>query len=141
MHLLEKLFLSLIAGTLSHTSLAESKAITGVFQGTGRACSGTLHIEAKSIKWNSAFSTCSSTRYAVLEKSQPAENQRTAFLLKKASNNCHYKVIEVERAEAYNWTITGYQTEEAFQKRNLPDWANSPLPERQTLSCLMIKGD
>lgn len=141
MHLLKKLSLCLIAGILSNTSAAESNSIIGVFQGTGRACSGSLHIGTKSIKWISAFSACSSTRYTILEKSQPTENERTAFLLKKTSNTCRYKVIEVERADGYNWNITGYQSEESFQNRNLPDWANSPLPERQTLSCLMIEAD
>lgn len=141
MHILKKLFLCLIAGALSNTSAAESKSITGVFQGTGRACSGSLHIGKKSIKWTSAFSTCNSSAYSVLETSRPPESEKTAFFLKKTGSKCRYKVIEVEHADGYNWNITGYQSEESFRKRNLRDWTNSPLPERQTLSCLMIEGD
>jgi hypothetical protein len=64
-----------------------------------------------------------------------------AYRLKDRSKHCRFEVVEVKHADGYVWNVAGYQTIEAFQKRELPEWDNSPLPERQVLSCPMIGPD
>ncbi|WP_269511034.1 hypothetical protein [Burkholderia sp. IMCC1007] len=128
-------------GTLSSAVAAADGAFTGAFQGTGRACSGALHVRAKTIEWNSTYSICKSSPYEVLEKKIDGDRERMVFRLKNPSSRCRYSVVEVERASGYNWNVSGYQSLEGFQKRDFPEWSNSPLPERQILSCLMTGPD
>jgi hypothetical protein len=129
-----------IAG-LPGTAVASDKVFTGVFQGTGRACSGALYVRAKTIEWNSTYSICNSTQYEVLEKNSDSSRERIVFRLKKPGRQCRYSIVEIEHASAYNWNVSGYQSLEGFQKRDLLDWSNSPLPERKILSCPMTGPD
>ncbi|UEP28512.1 MULTISPECIES: hypothetical protein [unclassified Burkholderia] len=131
--------LSMSVGSMSSVALASDQAFTGTFQGTGRACSGALHVRAKTIEWDSAYSVCKATHYEILEKK--LDRERIVFFLEKRGNRCRYSVVEVEHTSGYSWNVTGYQSLEGFQKRDLPEWDNSPLPERQVLSCLMTKTD
>ena len=138
MRCLTILGLSISIAGLSGVVVAGEKAFTGVFEGTGRGCSGALYVRAKTIEWNSTYSLCKATHYEVLEaKKSDVDYERIVFQLKKPSSQCRYSVIEVEHASGYNWNVSGYQSLEGFKKKDLPDWRNSALPERQILSCLM----
>ncbi len=142
MRTLTILALSVSIGSLSGTVVAADKDFTGVFEGTGRGCSGALYVRAKTIEWNSTYSICKATHYEVLEeKKSDGDHERIVFQLKKLSSRCRYSVVEVEHASGYNWNVSGYQSLEGFQKKDLPDWSNSPLPGRQILSCLMTGPD
>lgn len=127
----------LLAGETS----AADKPFTGVFEGTGRACSGNLYIRSKTVEWNTPFSVCKRTTYEVLEKDFSGEGKRLALHLKTRSKRCAYVVVEATKADSvspYAWNITGYQSLEAFQKRELPGWKHSALDERMTLSCPVV---
>ena len=139
MHAITRVGLLGVVGIFSSAATASDKAFTGVFEGTGRACSGEMQVRAKTIAWRSTFSTCTATRYEVLERSSDASQERIVFHLRKSSSQCRYPVIEAVRTSEYNWNVTGYPTLEAFQKKDLPDWSHSALPERQLLSCPMTK--
>jgi hypothetical protein len=128
--------LSMVAATATPAS-ADERPFTGSFSGTGRACSGGLHVRTKTIEWNSSFSVCKPTRYEVLDKDS-REHERIAFRLKTRSKRCLYEVVQIEHVDGANWNAAGYQSLEAYQNREAPDWKNSPLPERQVLSCPMI---
>jgi hypothetical protein len=84
---------------------------------------------------------CKSAYYEILEKNLERGRERIVFHLKKHRGPCRYPVIEIEHTDGYSWNVTGYQSLEGFQKKDLPDWSQSPLPERQTLSCLMVGPD
>jgi hypothetical protein len=114
---------------------------TAVFSGTGRACSGGLFVRTKTIEWNSSFSICKPTRYSVLDKDLAADRRRIAFRLAARSRRCHYEVIEAQQYSTYGWSVQGYQSLEAYEKRALPGWRNSPLDERMVLSCPMVRLD
>ncbi|MES2247061.1 MAG: hypothetical protein V4645_07260 [Pseudomonadota bacterium] len=119
------------------TTLADTP-FTGRFSGTGRACSGGLYVRTKTIEWNSSFSICKPTRYEVLDRGRSKEGgERIVFRLQSRSRQCLYEVIEVEQYDIYSWGVQGFQSLEAYRNRALPDWANSPLEERLTLSCPM----
>lgn len=141
MRALIALALLVSVGSPSHPAVAAAGAFTGAFHGTGRACIGALYVRANAIEWNSTYSICKSKQYEVLARSVAGEHARIAFRLKSPGGQCRYPVVEVEHDGGYSWEITGYQSLEGFQKRDLPDWHNSPLPERQILSCPMIKVD
>lgn len=135
------LALSVSIGSLSSAAAAADKAFTGVFKGTGRACSGALYVRSKTIEWNSTYSVCKPTRYEILEKNLDSGHERIVFRLKTRSRRCRYSVIEVERENGYYWSVSGYPSLEGFQKKDLPDWSNSPLPEREIFLCSMSGPD
>jgi hypothetical protein len=117
---------------------AADKPFTGVFEGTGRACSGNLYIRSRTVEWNTPFSVCKRAAYDVLEKDFAGDGKRLALHRRTRSKRCAYVVIEIAKVDSvspYAWNVTGYQSLEAFQKRVQPDWLGSPLPERLTLSC------
>ncbi|MFC5475742.1 hypothetical protein [Paraherbaspirillum soli] len=126
----------------ANAAFAADKPFTGVFGGTGRACSGGAYIRTKTIEWNSTYSICKPSRYEVLEKNlTEKDHKRIVYRLKDRSKQCRSEVIEVEQVSRYGWNVSGYPSLEVFQKRDLPDWGNSPLPERQILSCPMVGPD
>lgn len=131
-------WLLLAAGLSSSALAAADKPFTGVFEGTGRACSGNLYIRTKTVEWNTPFSACKRTGYEVLEKDFDGEPKRLALRLKNRSKHCRYGVVEVTQASRYAWNATAYPSLEAFRKRALPEWSNSVLPGRMVLSCPMI---
>lgn len=128
----------LAAAVVAPGAPAGERSFTGVFEGTGRACSGNLYIREKTAEWNTPFSVCKPARYELLEKDFAREHKRLALRIKSRSKRCLYEVFEVEQVSRYGWNANAYQTLEAFQKRSLPDWDNSPLPERLTLSCPVV---
>lgn len=124
--------------------LAADKPFIGVFQGGGRACSGALYVRAKTIEWHSTYSTCKPSHYEILERELDEKNPKIAYLLKERSKNCRHQVIELQLNAGYAgnppyWDTTGYPSLEAFQKRNLPDWKDSILPDREVLVCMLLK--
>jgi hypothetical protein len=50
-----------------------------------------------------------------------------------------YKVLALEQVDGTDWTADGYPSLEAFRKKYLPDWRDSPLPERLVLECPMTQ--
>ncbi|WP_233801800.1 hypothetical protein [Paraburkholderia sp. HP33-1] len=130
--------LPLLVGSFVISAAAADKPFSGKFDGTGRACSGSLVVRPRTIEWNSAFSVCKPVQYEVLEQNFGGKHRRIVFRLKKRSSQCRFEVVEIEHASGYNWNVSGYRSVEEFQKRGLADWSNSPLPERQVLSCLMV---
>jgi hypothetical protein len=78
-------------------AVAADRAFTGVFEGTGRACSGNFYIRSRTAEWNTPFSVCKPSGYEVLEKDLSGEKRRLAIRLKARSKYCRYEVIEVEQ--------------------------------------------
>jgi hypothetical protein len=120
-------------------ALAADVPFTGAFTGTGRACSGGLYLRAKTVEWISTYSICKPSRYELLAKDLTADHQRIAVRIKARSRQCLYEIFEAEQVSTYSWDVRGYQSLEAYRKQDLPEWRNSPLPERQLLSCPMVR--
>jgi hypothetical protein len=121
------------------TAIAADVPFTGAFSGTGRACSGGLYLRAKTVEWISTYSICKRSRYELLAKDLTVDHQRIAVRIKTRSKQCRYEIFEAEQVSTYSWDVRGYKTLEAYQKQDLPDWQNSPLPERWFLSCPMVR--
>jgi hypothetical protein len=118
---------------------AADTSFTGAFNGTGRACNGSLFVRERTIEWISTYSICKPSRYEVLEKDLAGDHQRIAFRVKTRSRQCRYEVFELQQVSRYGWAADGYPSLEAFKKRDLPDWRNSPMPERFVLECPMVR--
>ncbi|MBF9265713.1 hypothetical protein [Paracidovorax cattleyae] len=138
MRMMEKISLALYLECFAFVTAAATQNFFGTYEGTGRACSGSLNVREKSVEWRSAFSVCHTARYEALEKNNNSNPKRIVLHLEKTAKECRYPVIEMEQAGNYNWNVTGYPSLEAYRNRKLPDWSNSSLPERQTLSCPMV---
>ena len=133
--------LFLAALTANGVAVATDKPFTGIFQGTGRACSGALYVRSKTTEWHSTYSACERSRYEILEKDLTGKVHRIAFLIKKRSAHCRHEVVELRLSDGYAWNVNGYPSLEAFQKRDAPDWKDSVLPGREVLSCVLIKAN
>jgi hypothetical protein len=140
MHIRWMAVLAFLALAGTGTAIAGAP-FTAVFNGTGRACSGGLYIRTQTIEWNSSFSICKPRRYSVLEKDLAADHGRIVFRLSARSRQCRYEVIEAEQTSTYGWSVQGYPSLEAYQKRALPGWRHSPRDERMVLSCPMVRLD
>ncbi|MFC5475381.1 hypothetical protein [Paraherbaspirillum soli] len=130
-----------LAVALTSNAAAADKPFTGKFFGNGRACYGGLYVRSRTIEWHSTYSACERGRYQVLEQDMNGTEPRIAYLLKQRSKHCRYEVIELYQYNDEVWSAKGYRSLEAFQKKDLPDWKNSALPERGVLLCGMHKTD
>ncbi|MGE8690806.1 MAG: hypothetical protein ACN6PJ_26930 [Achromobacter sp.] len=133
--------LATIIGSLPGLAFADASVLTGDFQGTGRACSGKLSIRADTIEWKSSYSLCAPGEYEIYERSLQDGRERFVFVLKAPGERCRYPIIEAEHHGGDSWEVSGYQSMEGFLNRDVAGWHNSPLPERQVLSCPMIRLD
>lgn len=68
---------------LAPVAQAQTDKLIGTFVGTGRACSGKLVVQAKTISWMTSFSRCESLPYDVIEQFTDAETSRYSFKFKR----------------------------------------------------------
>ncbi|MBO9651252.1 MAG: hypothetical protein J7605_22335 [Variovorax sp.] len=76
----------------------------------------------KTIEWNSSWSVCKPSPYEVIDSVLEGEKRRVAYRLLKRSKACRYDVIEIEEGRDGYWSINGYPTVEAYEKRADTDW-------------------
>ncbi|ENZ78970.1 MULTISPECIES: hypothetical protein [Ralstonia] len=124
---------------LTAQSTMAADALTGTFRGDGRACYGALFLRSNTIEWNASFFKCGPTRYKVIEQDLSGDHPHAAFKIEDHRKRCGLAVIEVSRYSEFSWSVKGYQTMEAYQKREEPDWKDSADPARQVAVCGMRK--
>ena len=130
----------LCLATLATMAIAADAPFTLALTGGGRACSGGLFVRTKTIEWNASFSRCKPSPYEILGRETAGDHERLAFRLLNRNRSCRYAVIEAEQVRPGSWNVNGYPSLEAYQKRDIPDWREAPLPARQVLSCPMYEG-
>jgi hypothetical protein len=97
---------------------AETRPLTGRFQGSGRACYGTLDVRTKTISWLTTFSQCNSTPYELIERNEQGEELRMTYRLKPGTDTCRYAILSLTHAgvaENTGWDVTGYGSEQSYQ--------------------------
>ncbi|WP_024974036.1 hypothetical protein [Ralstonia pickettii] len=124
---------------LTAQSTMAADALTGTFRGDGRAGYGALFLRSNTIEWNASFFKCGPTRYKVIEQDLSGDHPHAAFKIEDHRKRCGLAVIEVSRYSEFSWSVKGYQTMEAYQKREEPDWKDSADPARQVALCGMRK--
>jgi hypothetical protein len=107
----------------SHAGPATADApCDGAYRSWGRACFGGAFVRNKTIEWNATFSACKPSPYEVIDSDLEGERRRVAYRFKKRSRNCAYEVMEIAGKPGGTWSIKGYTTVEAYQKRDDLDW-------------------
>lgn len=124
---------------LAAQSAMAADALTGTFRGDGRACYGALFLRSNTIEWNASFFKCGPTRYKVIEQDLSGDHPHAALKIEDRRKRCGLAVIEVSRYSEFSWSVKGYPTMEAYQKREEPGWKDSADPARQVALCGMRK--
>ena len=105
-------------------SVAADAPCDGAYKSWGQGCYGGAYIRRDTIEWHSPWSVCKATPYEVIDSKLEGGQRRVAYKLKKLSKTCRYQVIEI--AEGMNegdyWSINGYPTLEAYEKRGDDAW-------------------
>jgi hypothetical protein len=99
------------------TAQAAPQLSTSSFQGTGRACYGTLNIHPKTISWITPFSQCKSMSYTLVNQERQNGQSRMTYRLTSHAESCRYAVISLTHAgPAANtgWEVTGYGSEQSY---------------------------
>ena len=76
---------------------ASAAAPAGVWQGGGRACSGTLSISAKRLTWRTPFSRCLGLPYASSALPSQQGDSRVLLTLAQRQAGCLYGAVELVR--------------------------------------------
>jgi hypothetical protein len=116
---------------------ASAQSYTGVYESWGRACHGAVSLRSKTIEWKSQLNDCERSPYEVLDVAPSDQPPRIAVRITKRSKNCFSEVVELkeEQNDMKIWSLTGYPSLEAYQKRELPEWRDSTAVDRMALSC------
>lgn len=105
----------LVAATAAQ---AKDSPFTGHFQGTGRACYGTLSVQAKTISWTTPFSQCTSISYELVERSKQDGQTTITYRFKSHPGSCRYTILALTHhgaADATGWEVTGYGSEKSYR--------------------------
>lgn len=109
---------------------ARPTAQLGVFQGTGRACTGRLTITPRTLAWKNTFTPCPATAYSLVETRRTDIAQHWIYALQTPPKRCFYKVVKLEkRADASAWNVAGFSSLDAYK-------ASSDIDR---LDCYMVR--
>lgn len=104
----------------------------GVFEGTGRACTGRLTITPRTLAWKNTFLPCPATAYSLVEARRTDIGRQWIYELRNPPKRCFYRVVKLEKRDAASaWNIAGFSSIEAYK-------ANSDVDR---LNCYMVKLD
>jgi hypothetical protein len=102
----------------------------GVFEGTGRACSGLLKITPKRLSWSPPFNPCPPSAFTLAERRQEGATTQWIYQRVGAPKSCLYKVVILEKAvdpsDTTSWSAYGFTSMKAY-KANSNVWLNCPL--------------
>jgi hypothetical protein len=118
---------------------AETSSLTGRFQGTGRACYGTLSVEPKTISWLTPFSQCKSTPYEIVERDSFDGKMKTTYRLKRGAASCRYTVLVLTHSGADDgsgWEITGYGSEQSYRTDKSSGYT---IRSEDMMSCPLVR--
>lgn len=95
---------------------AQPAAQLGVFEGTGRACSGRLTITPRTLTWKNTFLPCPATAYRVVETVRTDIGRQWIYELKNPPKRCFYRVVKLEKRDtAAAWNIAGFSSIDAYK--------------------------
>jgi hypothetical protein len=106
----------------------------GVFEGTGRACSGLLKITPKRMSWHTPFSPCPASAYTLMERRQKGGATQWAYRFVRSPRSCLYKVVVLEKAvdtDDWAWNVSGFTSVKAYK-------ADAKFEQ---LNCYLVKAD
>ena len=114
---------------------SEPRLQLGVFEGTGRACSGLLKITPKRLSWNTAFSPCPASTYTLVERRQEGDGAQWAYRFVRTPKSCFYKVVMLKKLVGVHgrveWHASGFTSMKAYKADAKVD----------RLNCYLVKAD
>jgi hypothetical protein len=102
----------------------------GAYKSWGRGCDGGAYVRRNSIEWHSTWSVCKATPYDIIDSELHAGNpRRVVYKLRKLSKTCRYPIIEIVEGAGKDdyWTIKGYPSAQAYEKRGDEEWIGAEL--------------
>ena len=120
---------------------AEISPFSGRFQGTGRACYGTLAVTAKTISWITPFSQCKSMGYELVERNSREGQMRITYRLKPGAGNCRYTVLALTHSgtvDGAGWEVTAYGSETSYRTDKFNGYKTR---SEDMLSCPLVRDD
>jgi hypothetical protein len=103
----------------------------GVFEGTGRACSGLLKITPTRLSWNTAFSPCPALAYTLVEHRREGDATQWAYRFVRTPKSCFYKVVMLKKLVDVDgrveWHASGFTSMKAYKADAKVDRLNCPL--------------
>lgn len=81
----------------------------GTWDGGGRTCYGKLIITPRALTWNSAFSRCGPSAYAVLGTSTEVGQKAYRLHLDGKAASCRYRNLTLlQRFDREHWDVIGF---------------------------------
>lgn len=125
---------------LAPLAQGQTDKLTGTFTGTGRACSGQLVVQVKTISWVTSFSRCESLPYEIIEQTTDAETFRYSLKFKRHPPQCRYRYITVTHkggsGEGIGWGVIGYGSEQSYLADKVNGYAANA---EDTMSCYLVR--
>jgi hypothetical protein len=121
------------------TVQAEPKPLTGRFQGSGRACYGTLTIQAKTISWLTPFSQCKSMSYELVDPEKHKGRAGLTYRLTSQAGNCRFAILSLTHAgpaENTGWEVTGYRSEQSYRADKSSGYQSKA---EDVMSCYLVR--
>ncbi len=130
---------TMVAGLLLSAGKTAERPFTGAFEGTGRACAGTLSVRPKTISWTTPFSTCRNLAYEVVEHSEKGNERRVTLHMKPGGKSCLYSVLYLYHGDSadndIDWHVIGYRSFDEYKADQQNGFkADSP----DALSCSLV---
>ncbi len=130
--------IGLLAAMASAAAPNAAAPYIGVYKPWSRGCGGAVFLREKTVEWHATWNTCERRPYKVLEVAARNELPRIAVQIEKPSRQCGFEVLEIQQENSRPssmWALRAYPTLESYEKRDLPEWQDSPLPERAVPMC------
>lgn len=135
-----KLAAAVISAAISLGAAASAQPFTGRFNGTGRACYGTLAVHVKTISWLTSFSQCQALPVELIERDENGGTLRLTYQFTRGASSCRFGVVSLMHNNSSDmdtgWQVVGYGTKSSFladksdgYTRNAPDM----------MSCYLIR--
>jgi hypothetical protein len=123
-----------VRAPVAASPLGDPRLQLGVFEGTGRACSGLLKITPKRMSWHTPFSPCPASAYTLIERRQKGGATQWAYRFIRSPRSCLYKVVVLEKAvdtDDWAWNVSGFTSVKAYK-------ADAKFEQ---LNCYLVKAD
>jgi hypothetical protein len=122
------LAISLVIGLAAQ---ATEPPFTGRFLGSGRACYGTLAVDAKTVSWLTSFSQCQAVPVELVERDDSGGALRVTYRFKTGSSSCRFGALSLSHDGTKNlntgWQVVGYASEARFIEDKASGYAlNAP---------------
>lgn len=122
------------------TAQATEPPFTGRFLGSGRACYGTLAVDATTISWLTSFSQCQAVPVELVERDDSGGALRVTYRFTRGAPSCRFGALSISHdgAKGVNtgWQVVGYASEARFLADKASGYTmNAP----DMMSCALIR--